>query len=365
MPNESESNTLRRLLESDLVTLPRAPHCSRDAAQNQNSFFSKTDGRMYRTRLQPSTRTRGWQKRDNEALEQTQFRYDPKQPFEQKRQRAKQRDGVSVANIQFASTTDESMKAYWVTPNGDSPFPALIFLHPAPGNRDTFLDEAIMLAQQGAASLLIQAPWADFESWIPKVSHLEGNRALFTEIAIELRRAIDWVLAQPNIDATRIGFVGHSFGALMAGILAGIEKRIKAFVLMAGSGSFTDVAVANMPDLQGEPFERYAASMAPIDPIHFVSHAAPAALLYQIARNDQIFPLEQTQAFADAGSEPKLVKYYDADHYLDAAARKDRSAWLQEQLNLKSSQSNQNKTVKKGKTKMARNQGKQNVNTGA
>lgn len=287
----------------------------------------------------------------------THFDYDPAASLEPEPHGVKQHDGVSIADLSFTTLQGDTWKAYWLTPPGHGPFAAVLYVHPAPGSRETFLNEALTLARQGAASLLLQAPWAQPEAWMQKVSKLKGQRKLFTQIAIDLRRLVDWMLAQPDIDLARVGFVGHSLGALMGGILSGVEKRIKAFVLMAGSGSFTDVAVANVPDLQGEPLRQYAESIAPIDPVHYVNHASPSAVFYQIALNDQVFPLARAQAFADAGSEPKLVSHYTADHYLNSAAQADRIEWLQTRLDLKPLAANQ----KKGANPMARNESNQSV----
>jgi dienelactone hydrolase len=246
--------------------------------------------------------------------------------------RVEHMDGVYIADIEFRHTLNEPMRAYWVTPPQSEPAPAVVYVHPAPGSRDTFLKEAQQMAQAGIASLVPEAPWANPKSWVEKVSRLEGNRELFTRIVLDLWRALDWVAAQSEVDAGRLGFVGHSFGALMGGVLAGVEKRVRAYVLMSGSGSFTDVAAANLPDLQGEALARYAASMSPIDPIQFVPAAAPSAVFYQIARQDEVFPLAKQEAFARAGSEPKRIGYYDAGHFLNAAAQEERIAWLTGQL---------------------------------
>jgi len=60
------------------------------------------------------------------------------------------------------------------------------------------------------------------------------------QTVIDLRRAVDVVLSRPGVDPKRIGFVGHSFGATWGGVLAGVEKRIKAYVLMAGLPDIAD-----------------------------------------------------------------------------------------------------------------------------
>jgi dienelactone hydrolase len=208
----------------------------------------------------------------------------------------------------------------------------VIFVHPAPGDRTTFLEEAVLLGKQGIACFVLEMPWAQGEVFGPKLASPEAAREAFTRVIKDLRRAVDFLSSRPEIDASRLAYIGHSFGALVGGVLSGVEKRLQAFVLMAGTGSFIDVVALNMPFLEGPALEHYAQVIAPIDPIHYVGHAAPAALFFQFGRQDD-FPRDQFERVAEAASEPKLVKWYDTDHsFQNAEAQKDRLDWLQAQL---------------------------------
>ena len=180
---------------------------------------------------------------------------------------------------------------------------------------------------------MVEAPWAEAEAW-GEDGRARTRSSGHTKTAIDLRRAVDLVISRSEVDASRIGYVGHSFGALFGGILAGVEKRIKAFVLMSGVGSFTDVAVANIPTLKGEALEEYRRELTSIDPIHLVEDAAPAVVFFQLSRED-LFPHESLLAYAEAGSEPKRIAWYDADHYsVNEIGRDDRIEWLQSSLGL-------------------------------
>lgn len=246
------------------------------------------------------------------------------------------RTGATVHDISYAGFASSRVRAYLVRPPGAEPWAGLIFVHPGLGDRTNFLDESVELARAGALSLVVEAPWAQGLAWGETLADPEYTQQEYVRIARDLRRAIDLVLAQPGIDARRIGYVGHSFGALFGGLLAGVERRVKAYVLMAGVGSFTDVALVNMPGLQGEALEARRRLMDPIDPIHYVPRAAPAALFYQFSLRDNFFPREKFVQFYEAGSQPKLIRWYDADHYqINNAGRADRIEWLNTQLALR------------------------------
>jgi len=260
--------------------------------------------------------------------------YDRKLPLNIEERGVEQRNGVSVHDISYASLAGKRVSAYTVRPPGKGPFAGIIFVHPGPGSRSSFLEEAITIAKKGAVSLLINAPWAypEFGERASKMT-AEDMRIMFVRTAVDIRRGVDLILSRPDVDADRIGYVGHSFGALLGGVLSGVEKRIKAYVLMAGTGSFTDVAVLNMPDLKGQKLDEYRLTMEPIDPIYYVCHAAPSSLLFQFGLQDAFYPKEKFLEYYEAGSEPKSIQWYDADHYsLNEEGRSDRIEWLRRSL---------------------------------
>ena len=263
------------------------------------------------------------------------FDYDRALPLKVEESGVEHKDDVSIHDVSYASPSNGRVRAYLVMPPGKGPFAGVIFVHPAPGNRSTFLEEAVRLAKKGAVSLLMDAPWAQGEAWARTLGQPESDRKQHHQTAINIRRAVDVIISRTEVDAARLGYVGHSFGALFGGVLAGVEKRIRAYVLMAGVGSFTDVAALNIPSLTGQALEEYSQVMGPIDPIYYIGHAAPSALFFQFGSQDDFFSKEKFWAYYQAGSEPKFVKWYNADHFLDdEEARDDRMEWLGKQLHL-------------------------------
>jgi uncharacterized protein len=269
---------------------------------------------------------------DGTAAERV-FDYDATAPLDPEDLGVEERNGVLVHDVTFADAQGGRIAAYWMLPPGRDRFPAVIYVHPAPGDRSTFFEEGIRLGGMGIGSLLVEAPWAAGEAFARSLGTPEQNRDLFVGIVRNLRRAVDFVVTQPGADAAQLGYVGHSFGALTGGVLAGVERRLRVVVLMAGAPSFTDVAVANVPSLSGDALEHYGRVMAPIDPVRFIARASPSRLFLQFGERDELFGREAARRLADAASEPKLVRWYDTDHsFRSEEAKRDRVEWLHAQL---------------------------------
>ena len=274
------------------------------------------------------------------------FDYDRRLPLDVQEAGVENKNGVRVHDISYASPKGGRVTAYLVVPSGRGRFAGVLFMHGRPGSRNNFLDEALSLARAGAVSLLIDAPFSrageskrDFD---PTVTKPQDDRDIYIQTVIDLRRGVDLLSSRPEVDPKRIGFVGHSYGAHTGAVLAGVEKRIKGFVIMAGSPSLTEflrnstapgiVEVRN--SLTKEQQENYFNTLALVDPINYIGHVAPSALFLQFAKKD-IYPNEEKAAsYGKAASNPKLVKTYDAGHELNDEARRDRAEWLRKQIGI-------------------------------
>lgn len=215
--------------------------------------------------------------------------------------------------------------------------PAILFLHwygpPSPtSNRTQFLPEAVELAGDGVVSLLVDTPWTR-ERWFGQRD--SGKDYEFTaQMAGDIRRALDVLLAQPRIDPARVAVVGHDFGAMWGALAVAADPRVTHFVYAAGTSSFTDWYLY-APKREGAEREAFVAKLAPLDPIAFLPKIAPRPVLLQFGTKDPHVKNEAAKAQADATREPKTVKIYDnAEHELTFQARLDRLSWLREQFRL-------------------------------
>ena len=117
-------------------------------------------------------------------------------------------------------------------------------------------------------------------------------------IAKDLRRTIDYLESRPDIDATRVGYAGLSWGAQLATVLLTVEPRIKAAILDSG----------------GFPLRH---DLPEVDRINFAPRVQTPVLMIN-GRFDASFPLESSQdpMFRMLGTRDADKKHilYDVGH---------------------------------------------------
>ena len=93
-------------------------------------------------------------------------------------------------------------------------------------------------ARAGVVSMLTDAP-ARGDGVISEINQtkLDDSQRFQADVVVSLRMALDHLLQQKGVAPDRIGFVGHSYGAVAGGVLAGVEPRIRAYVLLGGLAS--------------------------------------------------------------------------------------------------------------------------------
>jgi dienelactone hydrolase len=255
------------------------------------------------------------------------------------------RGTIAIHDISFASPKSGRVPAYLVVPEGKGPFPTVLWGHwywPNSEffNRKEFLEEAVALAHSGVVSLLTTGPNAR-PGHVNDPDELSDQHVTdLIQAIVDMRRGTDLLLARKDVDPARLAYVGHSYNATVGGLLSGIDKRFKAFVLMAGGLSddadFKSDEYKKFRQKYGpEKFDKQIAKRAWLDPGKFVSHAAPATVFLQYAIKEDFLTPERAKSYAAIVSEPKQFKLYDAPHALNAEARRDRIAFLTVQLKLR------------------------------
>jgi len=239
------------------------------------------------------------------------------------------------SDLTFLAREGTRRAASLLKPAGAGPFPAVLYVHwyepqACDSNRTQFFEEACDMARTGVMSLLVETMWSDREWFLKRTQ--EDDLRISVEIVIELRRAMDLLLQQPDIDPSRFAYVGHDFGAMYGVVAGSVDPRPSCYVLMAGTPRFSDWFLY-YPSLKGEAREQFMEKMKPLDPIERVGSLVPVPILFQFGKDDPHVPVDRGEAFSNAAISPE-THWYDAGHGLNPVARSDRMAWLATKLNV-------------------------------
>lgn len=273
------------------------------------------------------------------------FDYDNNAPLDVKTIGSEMRGDVTVYDITYASPKGGVVPAYLVVPKGNGPFAAVVWGHwywsnSDMRNRKQFLDEAVALAPAGVVSLLPDGPIAR-PGYVPDTTPLNEKQITDRiQAVIDMRRGIDLLLARKDVDPKRLAFVGHSYNAVTGAFLSGIDRRAKAYVLMAGG--LSDEVDMKTPEYKAyrqrigpEKFDAFVSKYSWMDEGKYVAQAAPAFVFMQFATQEDFLKPPHVLQYEKIVSKPNMLKVYDAPHALNAAARRDRMHFLTEQLKLK------------------------------
>ena len=194
--------------------------------------------------------------------------------------------------------------------------PGVVFLHGAGGDRSEQLGTAVKLARRGATALTITVPSAGKtrprESTSEELVRWQGRTVAADVVAA--RRAFDLLTEDERVDAERLGLVGWSLGGRLGALVAGVDDRVRAIVLVSAGAAPVEAYVEGAP--AGAPGRRPRGARAD-RPAHADRRRA-GRLLVQAGRGDSIVPrgaLEAVIAAAPAGTK---VEWYPTDHALDA-----------------------------------------------
>ena len=259
------------------------------------------------------------------------FAYDQGQPLDVRQAaHVPANDKVVVQELTYASG-DDDVEGYLVVPTAHrGRLPGVVFLHGAGGDRDEQLGFAVELAERGAVALTITAPSrakSPPADAAPRDA-LRWQRDTIVADVVAARRAFDLLAADDRVDGDRLGLVGWSMGARLAAIVADVDERARATVLMSGGAVPVSEYVAAAPDDLRDDVQEVLPAIDPLTHVRTVK----GALFVQVGRTDSIVPQRALRAMADAAPDGTRVTWYPADHGLNEQAYADRLDWLSAKL---------------------------------
>lgn len=267
------------------------------------------------------------------------FAYDPAAPLELRESLAFVRNGVETYGISFASPKGGRVPGLMHVPPGGGRKAGIVNLHGAPGSARRVAGGAAALARRGAVVVSIDAPFARRGGPIPTFT--EADRAEQVQLVIDLQRAVDLLLARPDVDPARIAFMGVSFGGAVGAMYAAVDPRPAAYVLLVADGGMVSHHVGADGSFRG-PLRRMApavrdrwlAAMRPVEGIGYLDRVKPGSILFQNARQDPSVPVGSAELLHRAAGPSHTVQWYESGHGLPAQARIDRWQFLAERIGI-------------------------------
>lgn len=284
-----------------------------------------------------------------EALRLGFYQYDQKLPLNPILVPMDKNGYWTRSGLTFESAHDQRVTAIVALPNNyPGPYPTVILVHGSGGHKDTsYINLAsAQLVRKGYATVSIDTqyhggrakPGRSGEIHMPDSYTM---RDAWVQSVIDVRRVVDYLHSRPDIDTSKIGYLGFSQGGMIGSVAAGVENRINAFCLAVPGGGFVDIIkhIDQYPVLKAHwPIQTTPDVMTRIeeicnvtDPIHFIGRIGPRPLLIIVAKYDEIIPPEASTALIKAAhaDEATQVKRWASGHALNPTAIFDIESFFQ------------------------------------
>lgn len=220
--------------------------------------------------------------------------------------------GLTYEAVTFPSADGLSLAGWFIfAAEGQENGAAIILCHGYGGNRIGPLPEAAILTRHGYSALLF-----DFRG------HGESDGDLVTlgyDEVQDVRGAVAYLLARPDVAPNRIGVLGHSMGGATVIRAAAQIPEIRAVVTEGAYASLADTIANDFTNLTGLPKFPFAPLMValgerqsdldikgvqPVDDIACIS-PRPVLLIHGLA--DTVIPPGNARRLYRAATEPKSL----------------------------------------------------------
>jgi len=277
--------------------------------------------------------------RPADAIAAGTFAYDQRAPLELRDSLESIDDGVETHAISFASPRGGRATGLLFVPRGGERKAGIVLMHGAPGSARQVAAGGVAFARRGAVVVALDAPFARRGGEM--LAFTEADSADHVQLVVDLQRAVDLLVARPDVDPARIAYVGGSYGGAVGTMYAAVDARPAAYVLFVPDGGmvshFTAVDGSPQAPLTAMPAEvrdRWLAAMRPVEGIGYVGRAKPGSILFQNGRQDPFVPADKAAALHRAAGGSHTVRWYDSGHALPAQARIDRWQFLAERIGI-------------------------------
>jgi dienelactone hydrolase len=211
----------------------------------------------------------------------------------------------------------EPIQMLWYRPRTESPRP-LILIAPILRNNAMFVEDfARLFAANGYHAVIVWRPQLPYDPDAPLTQVEEFLRAAI----IRNRQALDWLLAQPGVDTTRVATFGISYGAIINAALAGVEPRAQYHVFVLAGAPLADIMMKSLEGhvrsfwtrarahkgLTDQQLHDALRATIRSDPAMLAPYVRPDDVMMIIARFDRFVPTSASLHLREAFGNPDTV----------------------------------------------------------
>ncbi len=253
--------------------------------------------------------------RKDAVLLHTYYNYDLELPLQEIVQ---QDPGVlNLYSFSYRSVHDAKVTGLLTIPEkGESPFPVVILMHGLGDSKTVDYVETgnQLLLEAGYAVLRLDiSNHGDRHTYDYEFDLTEGykywTRDVVSQTVFDLRRAVDFIHRNDQVDPQRIGYMGISLGGIIGTVFCAVEERIKVPVIILAGGNLNLMFGMDAFSAQTKDF------LSIIDPINFVESIAPRPFLMINAENDDVIPPITSKLLYKRAGKPKKIIWYPAKHH--------------------------------------------------
>ncbi len=218
--------------------------------------------------------------------------------------------------VAFLSADGLTLRGWYIPPKNGA---VVVFAHGLGSNRSMFWDDVAMLYPHGYGMLLFDLRNSGTsEGEITTMGLLEAG---------DVDRAVEFVLAQPGVDAQKIVLFGHSMGGATVILSAAGNPKVRAVIAQSAYTSLEDNVTASMRQLTGLPAfpfaplvvffgeQRSGMQIRQVRPVDVVADISPRPILLVHGAQDLLVPVSNVYDLYAAAQEPKeLLVIQEAGH---------------------------------------------------
>ncbi|MBN2305931.1 MAG: alpha/beta fold hydrolase [Anaerolineae bacterium] len=227
--------------------------------------------------------------------------------------------GITDYRDVIFTSSDEITISGWYVPSQNGA--TVILAHGFGGNREDLLPEAGLLAGHGYGVLLF-----DFRG-----HGISGDalRTVGNHEQRDLTAAIDFVIAQPEVDPAHVGAIGFSMGAATLAHVAAKDERLRAVVIESAFDTLDNV-VHDMTSLFGPltewparwSLQREGLDIDAVRPVDVVCNISPRPVFLIYGNQDDTVPDGAQAVMFAAACDPAetwLIRGAGHENFLDYA----------------------------------------------